>query len=130
MVVPYRLDLTVSVLRRLSTNLVDVLTPEGQYVRLLGGAGLPLIARVTQSAPDALVVELEGDAREHAPALALVKRTLGVDRDVASFNRAAERLPWLAPLARRMRGASHGSGLGAAGQLPSFMPPRIIKSAC
>ena len=104
MVVPYRLDLTVSVLRRLSTNLVDVLTPEGQYVRLLGGAGLPLIARVTQSAPDALVVELEGDAREHAPALALVKRTLGVDRDVASFNRAAERLPWLAPLARRMRG--------------------------
>ena len=33
--VPYRLDLTVSVLRRLSTNIVDVLTPQGQYVRAL-----------------------------------------------------------------------------------------------
>jgi hypothetical protein len=33
---PYRLDLTVSVLRRLSTNLVDVLTPEGVYLACSG----------------------------------------------------------------------------------------------
>lgn len=36
-VAPYRLDLTVSALRRLSTNVVDLLTPEGQYVRALSG---------------------------------------------------------------------------------------------
>jgi hypothetical protein len=36
---PYRLDLTVNVLRRLSTNLVDVLTPDGAYLRRLGDAG-------------------------------------------------------------------------------------------
>ena len=34
--VPYRLDLTVRVLRRISTNIVDVITPEGQYVRAFG----------------------------------------------------------------------------------------------
>jgi hypothetical protein len=32
---PYRLDLTVSVLRRSSTNLVDVLTTDGSYVRVI-----------------------------------------------------------------------------------------------
>ena len=46
--VPYRLDLTVSVLRRLSTNIVDVLTPEGQYVRAPGGFGEPIVVRVAQ----------------------------------------------------------------------------------
>src|SRR4029079_14346931 len=29
---PFRLDLTVSALRRLSTNIVDVLTSDGQYI--------------------------------------------------------------------------------------------------
>ena len=33
----YRLDLTVSALRRLSTNTVDVLTLEGEYLRTLDG---------------------------------------------------------------------------------------------
>jgi DNA-3-methyladenine glycosylase II len=58
--VPYRLDLTVSVLRRLSTNVVDVLTPGGQYVRALAGSREPVIARVTQVRPEALPVTLEG----------------------------------------------------------------------
>ena len=34
-VTPYRLDLTVSALRRLSTNVVDVLTADGHYMRAL-----------------------------------------------------------------------------------------------
>ena len=46
--VPYRLDLTVNALRRLSTNVVDVLTPDGQYVRALPGSREPVVARVTQ----------------------------------------------------------------------------------
>src|SRR5690348_7822755 len=44
-VAPYRLDLTVSALRRLSTNVVDVLTPDGEYVRALAGAHSPVIVR-------------------------------------------------------------------------------------
>lgn len=101
---PYRLDLVVSVLRRLSTNVVDVLTLDGQYFRALGGSHAPVIVRVTQVHAEALTVTLEGDTREHIPALALVRQMLGVDRDLAHFDRAAAGIPWLRPLAERMRG--------------------------
>ena len=40
-ITPYRLDLTVSALRRMSTNLVDVYTPDGRYLRALGGFAEP-----------------------------------------------------------------------------------------
>jgi DNA-3-methyladenine glycosylase II len=101
---PFRLDLTVSVLRRLSGNVVDVLTPEGQYVRALNGSRGPVVVRVMQFSPDALSVTVEGDEREHRHALELVRRILSVDRNLTHFNRAAARIPWLKPLAQRMRG--------------------------
>jgi DNA-3-methyladenine glycosylase II len=103
-VTPYRLDLTVSTLRRLSMNVVDVLTPDGEYVRALGGARGAVIARVRQARPGTLSVTIEGDADDHAPSLALVRRTLGVDRDLTDFDRAAASIPWLAPLVERMCG--------------------------
>jgi len=102
--VPYRLDLTVSVLRRLSANIVDLLTPDGQYIRAFAGFGEPVIALVTQKRSDSLVVTLNGDFAEHPRTLALVRRMLGVDRELSHFNRAAARISWLCPLARRMRG--------------------------
>jgi DNA-3-methyladenine glycosylase II len=102
--VPYRLDLTVSALRRLSTNVVDVLTPDGQYVRVIAGARRPVVVRVKQECPDSIVVTIDGAAGEHARALALVRRILGVDRDLTHFDRAAARMEWLRPLALRMRG--------------------------
>jgi DNA-3-methyladenine glycosylase II len=101
---PFRLDLTVSALRRLSTNIVDVFTSDGQYIRALETSRGPVVARVAQVNPGTLIVTLDGDPREHKPALALVKRMLGIERDVAYFNRAAEGVPWLSPLAQRMRG--------------------------
>ena len=55
---PYRLDLTVSVLRRLSTNLVDVLTEHGQYVRVLG--------RVQQARDRSRHADAPGHAHGHA----------------------------------------------------------------
>jgi DNA-3-methyladenine glycosylase II len=101
---PFRLDLTVSALRRLSTNIVDVLTSDGQYIRAFESAHGSVVARVTQLNPGALTVTIDGDLREHKRALALVTRMLGIDRDVAHFSRAAERIPWLSALAERMRG--------------------------
>ncbi len=104
---PYRLDLTVSVLRRLSTNVVDVLTSEGQYVHAFGSAHGPIVARVAQVRFDTLKIAIESEARaaaEHPEVLALVRRMLGVDRDIAHFARAAHAIRWLRPLARRMRG--------------------------
>lgn len=103
-VTPYRLDLTVSALRRLSMNVVDVLTPEGQYVRALSGAHGAVIVHVEQLRPDALAVTIDGDATEHARTLALVRGMLGADRDLTDFDRAAACIPWLAPLVERMRG--------------------------
>ena len=101
---PYRLDLTVSALRRLSSNIVDVFTSDGEYIRALDTPRGPVIARVAQVRAEALSVILDGDPREHKRALALVRRMLGVDRDVAHFGRAATDIPWLSPLGERMRG--------------------------
>ena len=101
---PYRLDLMISVLRRFSANLVDLLTSDGQYIRAFAGIGEPVIARVTQPCPGSLVLELDGDVHEHQRTIALVRRMLGVDRDLTHFNSAAARISWLRPLARRMRG--------------------------
>jgi DNA-3-methyladenine glycosylase II len=101
---PYRLDLTATALRRLSTNLVDVLTPAGQYVRALHGSHGPVVVRVTQPRANLLAVTLDGDERDHTRALGVVRRMLGVDRDVEHFRRAAAGIPWLSRLAERMRG--------------------------
>lgn len=104
---PFRLDLTVSALRRLSTNAIDVLTPDGCYVHAFDGAHGPLIARVSQPRTDSLDVTIDGDprdARQHHSVVARLGRSLGIDRDVIPFTRAATSLPWLAPLATRMRG--------------------------
>lgn len=104
---PYRLDLTVSVLRRLSTNIVDILTADGAYVRVLDGPHGPVIVRVTQRRSGALAVTFarrEAVPGERAWALGTVRRMLGVERRLSRFDRAAREIPWLKPLAARMRG--------------------------
>ncbi|MGI8546311.1 MAG: DNA-3-methyladenine glycosylase family protein, partial [Gemmatimonadaceae bacterium] len=108
-VLPYRLDLTVSVLRRLSTNVVDLLTPEGQYVRALSGSPKPVIVRATQIRhEDSLSITIEGDTSggmiSAAGVLDTVGSMLGADRDLTDFDRSAAHIPWLAPLVKRMRG--------------------------
>jgi DNA-3-methyladenine glycosylase II len=102
--VPYRLDLTVSALRRVSTNVVDVLTPDGEYVRAIGTAHRPIVMRVIQERADSIAVTIEGAASEHAQLLALARRILGIDRELTHFDHAAARMKWLRPLALRMRG--------------------------
>ena len=102
--IPYRLDLTVSVLRRLPSNLTDVFTPGGVYLRAIRGAESVVVARVAQTDPRTLVISLEGEEGEHSRALCVIRRVLGVDRDLAHFDRSAARIIWLKPLAKRMRG--------------------------
>jgi 3-methyladenine DNA glycosylase/8-oxoguanine DNA glycosylase len=102
---PFRLDLTVSALRRLSTNIVDLITADAEYVRVFGGTGRPVITRVKQVNAEELLVDFEGgNAGDHARALAIVHRILGTDRDVSQFERAARGVPWLRDLVVRMRG--------------------------
>jgi DNA-3-methyladenine glycosylase II len=101
---PYRLDLTVNVLRRLSTNLVDVLTYDRAYVRILGDLAEPIVVRVKQLNPGTLTVDIKGPARDHERVLALIARMLGVDVDLTQFYDSASAIPWLHPLSLRMRG--------------------------
>jgi len=101
---PYRLDLTVNVLRRLSSNRVDVLTPKGEYLRVLGSVAEPVIVHARQASPETLSILIEGDRREHPRLLALVRRMLGLEIDLTRFYHAASGIPWLHPLAFRMRG--------------------------
>ena len=102
---PYRLDLTASVLRRLSTNVVDILTPEGEYVRAVAGSPNPVIVRARMSPRgESLAVTIDGDSIPVSDVLATVSRMLGVDRDITQFDESATSIEWLAPLADRMRG--------------------------
>ena len=101
---PYRLDLTVSALRRMATNLVDVYTADGRHLRALDDVGDPVIASVTQSREDGLTVSLRGGAGDTERTLTTVRRMLGTASDLADFQRQAGVIPWLAPLERRMRG--------------------------
>jgi len=101
---PYRLDLTVNALRRLSSNRVDVLSPSGEYIRVLGDAAESVVVRARQPNPGTISILLEGDRREHPRLLALVQRMLGVEVDLTRFYHAASGIQWLHPLVHRMRG--------------------------
>ena len=106
---PYRLDLTVAVLRRFSTNLVDIVAPDGTYLRAhLDEAERPYVIDVRQEAPETLVARIRGivDGADvtRSRATALVRRVLGTDRQAAHFAREAATLPWLAGLVGRMTG--------------------------
>lgn len=101
---PYRLDLTVSALRRMKTNVVDVYTSDGRYLRALEGLAGPVVVSVTQPRPDALTVSVSGSVGDARRALASVHRMLGTECDLSDFYRHAQAIPWLVRLARRMRG--------------------------
>jgi len=98
---PYRLDLTATVLRRLSTNVVDVF--DGlTYRRMLGDPARPALIEVTQLEPSALTVRVTGDVVEDAGAL--VARMLGTDVDLAHFYAASAGFGWLARIVEAARG--------------------------
>jgi len=102
-VAPFRLDLTVAVLRRFSTNIVDIVAPDGTYVRAHATPLGTKIVTVRQTSSGTLAVGVERDD-DPERALMLVRRTLGLDRSAAHFARTAAELPWLAGIAGRMRG--------------------------
>ena len=100
---PYRLDLTAIVLRRLSTNAVDVFDGRA-YRRLLGDPADPVLLTVEQTALDALHVRIEGANAAAFDPHAIVRRMLGTGVDLAPFYHGAARVPWLHAIAQRARG--------------------------
>jgi DNA-3-methyladenine glycosylase II len=99
---PYRLDLTAAVLRRLSTNVVDVF--DGVvYRRMLGAGARPALLEIAQAAPDALSVCVTGDPGDD-DVVSLAGRMLGADVDLTHFYQAAADFPWLAKIVTAARG--------------------------
>jgi DNA-3-methyladenine glycosylase II len=100
---PYRLDLTAVVLRRLSTNVVDVFDGTA-YRRLLGDPQAPALLTVEQVAPDAVSARVEGPGADEFDVAAVVRRSLGADVDLSAFYAGAAKVPWLERIARGARG--------------------------
>lgn len=101
---PYRLDLTIEALRRVRDNPVDVLTADGRYVRVLRDGAATAIVEVTQPRPDAIEVRLSGPGAMAKQDVRTVATMLGIDVDLRSWYRVVQAVPWLAQLARALRG--------------------------
>jgi DNA-3-methyladenine glycosylase II len=99
---PYRLDLTVDALRRLASNVVDVVGDDGTYYRALRDVrGTALIA-VRQPKASAIELRVTGrDAQRWAPAVA---RILGTQIDLRTWYQRSERIGWLQRLADALKG--------------------------
>jgi DNA-3-methyladenine glycosylase II len=106
---PFRLDLTVSALRRRAINAIDRWDGRA-YRRVLMVEGRPLGIEVVQSAPlegALLQVTVSGSefpACTRSAVMSALTRLLGFDRCLADFYRAADDDPALGPLARDFRG--------------------------
>jgi len=100
---PYRLDLTAVVMRRLSTNVVDVFDGTA-YRRLLGDPNEPVLLAVEQHAPGLLAARLEGPNANAFDLTAIVRRALGTEVDLSPFYAGAASVPWLHAIATGARG--------------------------
>jgi DNA-3-methyladenine glycosylase II len=99
---PFRLDLTADALRRLAANTVDVVSADGAYYRAFETRTGVVAVRVTQ--PDRPILCVESTAGLANDVLGLVARMLGTEVDLRSWSRRAASVPWLAPIARALRG--------------------------
>ena len=99
---PYRLDLTTDALRRLAANVVDVVAEDGTYRRALSDERGTNLLEVKQTGTRALQVRIGGARAERwMPA---VERMLGTGVRLDEWYRRVEPYPWLAFLARELRG--------------------------
>lgn len=109
---PFRLDLTVAVARRHSSNEVDRWDDDTQsYRRVLHTTAGPLELTVTQHGSveePQLHVRIDGEPERPFAARAEIGRALdemlGLGIDLTGFHQLAARDPFLAPLADRFRG--------------------------
>lgn len=98
-VAPYRLDLTVDALRRISSNVVDVFTQDGRYLRALED-GTVITAR--QDQPNAVTLTVSGCTPDSSAELAALM--LGLNSQLRPWYRASKQFPWLWKLTTSLRG--------------------------
>lgn len=78
------------------------MTPDGRYRRALSADGSVAIVEVSQLQSDTLDVRITGSARKRS--LQLIATMLGTDVDLRDWYRRVKQAPWLARLAKELRG--------------------------
>lgn len=99
---PYRLDLTVDALRRLAANVVDVVSEDGVYGRVLADERGCNLAEISQPSARSLHVRISGARAERW--LPTIEDMLGTRVRLDEWYRRTEAFPWLAYLTRELRG--------------------------
>ncbi len=99
---PFRLDLTVDVLRRLASNAVDVVAEDGTFYRAARDDRGVALLNVRARGADA--VEVRATGRDGERWLPLVEKMLGARVDLRSWYLRSTKIGWLRPLARKFAG--------------------------
>ncbi len=100
---PYRLDLSADALRRLAANSVDALDDAGTvYRRAFSDDRGTHVIHVSQPGARSINVQIDGPGGECR--LATVERMLGMRVKLTQWYKRVEPYPWLAYLARELRG--------------------------
>jgi DNA-3-methyladenine glycosylase II len=99
---PFRLDFTADALRRLASNAVDVLAPDGTYYRALQDELGTNVVAVRYDGGDALEVRATGrDAERWWPR---IERMFGTQADLTQWRRRSAKIEWLGRLAVALEG--------------------------
>ncbi len=99
---PFRLDLTVDALRRLASNSVDVVAPDGTYYRALRDSEGAALLAIRQR--DARTIELRATGRRADRWRPTVARMLGIEVDLTQWYARSRDIDWLAPVTAALRG--------------------------
>jgi DNA-3-methyladenine glycosylase II len=98
---PFRLDLTVDALRRLASNVVDVVS-NGTYFRALSDDLGTAVLAIRPFGADAIEVRATG--RDAGRWLPVVTRMLGTQVDLTLWYARSRRVAWLAHMTAALRG--------------------------
>lgn len=99
---PFRLDLTVDALRRLATNVVDVVDPNGTYYRAVRDGESTALLAVRDAGGSAIEFRATGTRPERW--MPVVERLLGTAVDLSQWYERSGRIAWLRPIATALRG--------------------------
>jgi DNA-3-methyladenine glycosylase II len=99
---PFRLDLTTDALRRLASNVVDVVGDDGTYYRALrDAAGTSLLA---VRAGDGDCIEVRAGGRDAERWWPVLERMLGTQADLTLWRARSAKVPWLKRLVKALEG--------------------------
>ncbi len=98
---PFRLDLTVDALRRIASNVVDVVS-DGTYYRALSDEKGTALLAVRRHGTGAL--EIRATDRDTKRWIPVVARMLGTQVDLTQWYARSRRVAWLARLTAALRG--------------------------